>query len=148
MTAYDLAQRFIGIKEVTGVVDNPMIMSMLRLDQSWPQNDEVPWCSAFVNYICWLMRLPRSKDLRARSWLKIGREITLDNAVSDSDIVIFTRAGFTMDPNVIDAPGHVAFFSSYIPRSSTIEVLGGNQVDSVCVSNFKVNSIISVRRLI
>ena len=78
--AFDLAQRFAGIKEVGGNVDNPQIMAMLKLDNDWPSEDEVPWCSAFVNYICWLARLPRSKDLRARSWLNIGVGIQLDEA--------------------------------------------------------------------
>ena len=72
ITAYDLASRFIGIKEVRGSVSNPQILSMLRLDSSWPKGDEVPWCSAFVNYPAWLLRLPRSKSLRARSWLEVG----------------------------------------------------------------------------
>jgi len=64
---YELAQRFVGLKEVSGNMANPQIMAMLQLDADWPRDDSVPWCSAFVNYIAWLMRLPRSKSLRARS---------------------------------------------------------------------------------
>ena len=45
---------------------------MLRLDQQGPENDEVRWRSAFMNYITWLLRLPRSKNLRARSWLIVA----------------------------------------------------------------------------
>lgn len=44
ITAFDLAKRFIGVKEVKGLVDNPQIMTMLKLDDEWPQHDEVPWC--------------------------------------------------------------------------------------------------------
>ena len=67
---FDLAERFLAIKEVGGAVDNPQIMSMLKLDNSWPTNDEVPWCSAFVNYIApgWLeLRAPRISALVAGS---------------------------------------------------------------------------------
>ena len=51
MTPFDMAQRFAGIKEVGGSVDNPQIMAMLKLDNSWPENDEVAWWSAFANSI-------------------------------------------------------------------------------------------------
>ncbi|MCL2915014.1 hypothetical protein L2725_14735 [Shewanella corallii] len=48
LTAFDLATRFTGIKEIEGFDDNPQIMAMLKLDNSWPENDEVAWCSAFT----------------------------------------------------------------------------------------------------
>ena len=51
ITPFELAQRFIGVKEVPGTTDNPQILAMLKLDGEWPEHDEVPWCSAFVNYI-------------------------------------------------------------------------------------------------
>lgn len=69
INAYDLAQRFNGMNELPGTLDNPQILAMLRLDTNVPEHDEVAWCSAFVNYIAWLLRLPRSKSLMARSWL-------------------------------------------------------------------------------
>jgi len=75
VSAFDIAQRFIGISETAGTVANPQILAMLRLDQAWPEGDEVAWCSAFCNYIAWLLRLPRSKSLRARSWLGIGQAV-------------------------------------------------------------------------
>lgn len=65
ITAFDLAQRFIGIKEVPGSTSNPQVLAFLRLDNAWPDGDDVAWCSAFVNYIAWLLRLPRSKIGRA-----------------------------------------------------------------------------------
>ena len=104
VTAFTLAQRFIGLKEVAGQMNDPQIMAMLKLDQSWPETDEVPWCSAFVNYICWLLRLPRSKDLRARSWLGVGSEVRQVDAI-EGDIVVLRRGN---NP----AQGHVGFFSS------------------------------------
>ena len=65
LTAFDMAQRFVGISDVSGPTSNSHILAMLHLDEKWPENDEVPWCSAFVNYVAWLLRLPRSKSLRA-----------------------------------------------------------------------------------
>jgi len=145
ITAFDIAQRFVGIKEVGGSVDNPQIMAMLNLDMKWPKNDEVPWCSAFVNYVCWLLRLPRSKDLRARSWLQVGSNVHLDDTRT-GDIVILKRGkGDQPGPEVIDAPGHVGFYAGRF--GSFIEVLGGNQSDTVKVSRYPVTNLLGVRRL-
>ena len=143
--AFDIAQRFSGIKEIGGNVDNPQIMSMLKLDNNWPSNDEVPWCSAFVNYVCWLCRLPRTKDLRARSWLTIGVGITLDQA-EPGDIVIIKRGkGEQPGPDVIDAPGHVGFYAGVFDQF--IEILGGNQSDTVKISRYPRDRLLGVRRL-
>jgi uncharacterized protein (TIGR02594 family) len=144
--AFDLAQRFVGIQEVGGQVDNPQIMAMLKLDNEWPEADEVPWCSAFANYICWLARLPRSKNLRARSWLTVGRGITLDQAEAGDIIVLKRGAGDQPGPEVIEAPGHVGFYAGRF--GEFIEVLGGNQSDTVKVSRYPASKLLGVRRLV
>jgi uncharacterized protein (TIGR02594 family) len=135
ITPYELAQRFVGVKEILGTVDNPMILAMLKLDDSWPQHDEVAWCSAFVNYIAWLLRLPRSRSLAARSWLEVGVPINLSDARADADIVILSR----------DGGGHVGFFAGL--EHSDVLMLGGNQGNKVCVAPFSTDRIIGVRRL-
>ena len=143
--AFDLAQRFTGIKEVGGNVDNPQIMAMLKLDNDWPSEDEVPWCSAFVNYVCWLARLPRSKDLRARSWLNIGVGIQLDEA-EPGDIVIIKRgSGEQPGPENTTAQGHVGFYAGI--TGNLIEILGGNQRDTVKISRYPRDRLLGVRRL-
>lgn len=145
VSCYDLAQRFVGISEVPGAASNPMILSMLRLDNSWPNDDAVPWCSAFANYIAWLLRMPRSKNLRARSWLQVGRAIQLEDAVAGNDVVIFRDKPTDPGPDVIDFQGHVAFFSGL--EGSRILVLGGNQNDTVNISYFNQLNVLGVRRL-
>ena len=139
ITAYDIAQRFIGTKEVPGTGDNAAIVAMLRLDGDWPKNDEVPWCSAFVNYIAWLLRLPRSKSLAARSWLGVGLPIHLSDAMPFYDVVVLSRDG---DPD----SGHVGFFSSLLDQK--VYLLGGNQGNQVSVAPFDVQRVLGVRRLV
>ncbi len=143
--AYDIALRFVGTSEVPGRAANPMVMAMLKLDSKWPEGDEVPWCSGFVNFVCWLLRLPRSKSLRARSWLRVGRPIALEDARPGWDVVILNRAGGPDDPDVIDAPGHVAFFAGLDDRG--VALLGGNQSDEVGISYFPTKDVLGVRRL-
>ena len=146
ITAVGIAAKFMGLSEVAGAVHNPQIMAMLRTDNAWPDADEVPWCSAFVNYICWLISLPRSKSLRARSWLSVGQQIDIDSAMVGFDIVIFKRGKDPQPgPEVIEAPGHVGFY--YGHTEDQVVILGGNQGDSVSVAKYPISSVLGVRRL-
>lgn len=137
ITAFELAQRFVGLKEVPGKAYNAQILGMLQLDQRWPENDEVPWCSAFINYVCWLLRLPRSKSLAARSWLDVGIPIELEDAEPDYDVVVLSR----------NSGGHVGFFASSDNSKKLVYLLGGNQSDSVSITSFDAERILGVRRL-
>lgn len=143
-SAYQIAARFIGIREVTGAAANPQILAMLRLDNSWPAGDDVAWCSAFVNYIAWILGLQRSRSLAARSWLKVGAPIELEQAAADSDIVIVKRGGGP-GPDVLQAPGHVGFYAGL--QEDKVLILGGNQGNSVSIAAFPRDQILGVRRL-
>ena len=139
-----LAQRWVGVKEAPGALDNPDIVTMLRLDATWPEGDDVPWCSAFVNFVCWSLRLPRSKSLRARSWLRVGRPVESPDI---GDIVILKRGrGEQPGPDVIEAPGHVGFYMGH--DHGKIHVLGGNQSDSVSISPYDAGRLLGYRRVV
>jgi uncharacterized protein (TIGR02594 family) len=147
ITAYDLAERFLGLQEADGTASNPAILAMLRLDAAWVEDDETPWCSAFVNQIAWLLRLPRSRSLAARSWLAVGRAIPLEAARPGWDVVILQRGtGRQPGPEVLDAPGHVGFFAGQ-DHSASLRVLGGNQGNAVTIDAFPVARVLGVRRL-
>lgn len=153
MTLYMLAERFVGeVLERPGAASNPFIEwchESAGLPPGTP--DEVPWCSSFVNRLAWLLRLPRSKSARARSWLNVGRPIDLLEAVAGNDVVIFNRGGST-DPTVIDSPGHVAIFGKLEPGlgllPEQVSVLGGNQGNGVTIARFPVSDVLGVRRLL
>ena len=146
ITAFEIAERYVGMKEVPGTASNPMVLGMLQLDDKWPTGDDVPWCSAFTNYICWTLRLPRSKSLAARSWLKIGQSVPIEEAQVGFDIVILKRGGEGQPgPEVLDAPGHVGFYAG--KEEDKILVLAGNQNDEVNVSRFPVEQLLGIRRI-
>ena len=146
MTPYHLAQRFIGTTEVPGATANPQILAMLHLDGKWPKDDSVPWCSAFVNYVAWLLRLPRSKSLAARSWLGVGTPIPLEEAMAGWDVVILQRGtGPQPGPSVLNAPGHVGFYAGR--QGKDVLVLGGNQGDTVSIAPYPASRVLGVRRL-
>lgn len=146
ITAFELAARFIGVSEVAGTASNPLVLAMLRLDNKWPTGDDVAWCGAFVNFITWMLRLPRSKKLSARSWLGVGEVVQLEQAKVGFDVVILKRGEADQPgPEVLDAPGHVGFFAGLSPGK--VNLLGGNQGNVVSVSPFHVERILGIRRL-
>jgi len=150
MTAFDLAQRYIGIHELAGAGrDHPLIqwwLSLCSLPMDSP--DETPWCSAFVNGIAWELRLPRSKSAAARSWLAVGVPIPIGEARPGFDVVIFKRGdGPQPGPDVLQAPGHVAWFAGVDPQTDGVLALGGNQSDGVSVARFSSWSVLGFRRV-
>lgn len=145
VTAFDIAERFIGVREVPGIQSNPMVLAMLRLDDVWPETDAVPWCSAFVNYVAWLLRLPRSKSLRARSWLGVGRGVGLMDAAVGFDVVVLKRLEMDAGPERRDLPGHVGFYAGAM--GGQVLVLGGNQGNAVSVQPYSRDLLLGVRRL-
>lgn len=148
VTPFGIAQRFVGVRETAGTASNPLVLAMLRLDQSWPTKDAVPWCSAFLNFVCWLLRAPRSKSLAARSWLGVGKAVALADAVAGFDVVVLKRGdGKQPGPEVIQAPWHVGLFAGLSPDKKQVLLLGGNQGDSVSVAAFPVARVLGVRRI-
>lgn len=142
VTLYDIAQRFVGVREIPGRADNPLILSMLKLDVDWPADDEVPWCSAFLNYCAWLLRLPRSKSLAARSWLAVGKPVPLVEAAMGFDVVVLWR-GSEGGPG-----GHVGLFAGLGSKAHTVMLLAGNQNAAVSLAPFTADRVLGVRRLI
>ena len=142
MTPFDLAQRFVGeIRELPGDQHHPFIQfAHMLCGLGSDQPDEVPWCSSFINAVCWLLRLPRSKSARARSWLEVGRAIELRDAIPNADIVVLKRGSSA-------TAGHVGFFAGRDQMTGTVYVLGGNQSNGVTVAPFKEVDVLGVRRL-
>lgn len=145
-SAYELAQRFVGLREIPGSEHNPQILAMLRLDMDWPDGDEVPWCSGFVNYCFWLLDLDRSRSLRARSWLEVGEPIGLHAAEPGFDVVVLSRGPNPQPgPDVIEAPGHVGLYARH--TSERVSLLSGNQSDTVNITAYDVDRVLGVRRI-
>lgn len=141
INAYRLAERFSGLAEAAGSVSNPAILAMLRLDGEKVEDDATSWCSAFANYIAWLLRLPRSKSLAARSWLAVGIPVALEEAKAGFDVVVFWRG------KKDGWQGHVGFFAGYDPLTHDILVLGGNQGDVVSIARYSADKLLGIRRL-
>jgi uncharacterized protein (TIGR02594 family) len=146
---YRVATNFDGLRELPGAKDNPFILWCFSLTQvPQPFHDETPWCSAFMNGLCYILDLPRSGSAAARSWLRVGKPVEIHNALVGQDIVILKRGkGPQPGPEVLNAPGHVGVFAGY-DGDERIKLLGGNQGDRVCVASFPLSDVIGVRRIL
>lgn len=158
ISAYRLAERFLGMREKPGEENNPAIVAMLHhASKGWANRDQIPWCAAFVYHICWLLDLPRpdinanqrlaeNQALRARAYLLCGDPISLTQARIGPDIIVLKRGrGQQPGPETLDAPGHVGFYAGH--TGDYIHVLGGNQTNAVTVQEFLRRDLLGVCRL-
>lgn len=147
VTLVDLATRFLGVQEAAGAAANPAVLWFLQSCDASVTRDEVPWCSGFANRVAWLLGLPRSRSLAARSWLTVGRAVEpIANAQVGFDVVVLKRGANDAGPEVTSgAPGHVGLFYGF--DGEQVLVLGGNQGDRVSVARFPRSRILGVRRL-
>ena len=145
---YRVASNFEGLREIPGAEDNPFILWCLSVT-SIPERyhaDETPWCSAFLNGLCYALGLPRSGSAAARSWLRVGKIVGLHDALVGQDIVVLKRGKEPQPgPEVLNASGHVGIFAGY--DGDNIRLLGGNQGGMVCVAPFPMEKVIGIRRI-
>lgn len=125
-----LAQREIGVKETRGG-ETQRILEYFKATSLHATEDEVPWCSAFVNWIMRECKMERSGSAAARSWLAYGKRLGYFKKYS---IVVIRRGNSSWQ-------GHVGFAMEDI-GSGYIRVLGGNQSDSVKYSNYPKSSVL------
>jgi uncharacterized protein (TIGR02594 family) len=138
-TAYELAKKEVGTLEVAGAKHNPKVLQYFR-DAGHPEivNDETAWCAAFVGAMLERSGVPSTRALNARSYLKWGQPVALEDA-KPGDIVVFQRGDSAWQ-------GHVAFYEAQ--GATKITVLGGNQSDSVNRSSYPISKLLGVRRAV
>jgi uncharacterized protein (TIGR02594 family) len=133
---FSVATHFKGLSEVHGAVSNPTIIEMFRVSGHPEVNDdETPWCAAFVGACLRLSGYKSSGLLGARSYATFGQEVS---APQRGAIVVFWRTS----PQ--SGSGHVAFFDH--EDGDHIYVLGGNQCDAVSVARFPKTRVIGYRQ--
>lgn len=122
-----------GTHEFPGVGDNPRVVEYLHSTNLGPpawNEDETPWCSAFVNWCIEKAGYEGTDSAWARSWLNWGKEI--EEPVVGC-IAVFKREG----------GGHVGFYMG--KTATSIRVLGGNQNDEVNESSYAKARLLGYR---
>jgi uncharacterized protein (TIGR02594 family) len=97
----------------------------------------VPWCAGFINYILEKAGYDSTRNLSAASYHKYG-EKTLEP--KKGDIVLIKRKG--------GSGRHVAFFYGFYTEDGIeyIQLLGGNQDNTVSVKTYPVNIVVEYRK--
>lgn len=148
MTLLEFAQRFVGeVAERPGIADHPFIVWCHESCRLMDTSDEVPWCSSFVNRLCWVYSLSRSHSAKARSWLTIGVAIPIAQATPGWCVVIMKRgAGVQPGPEDLNASGHVTLFAGMDGFDFFLGT-GGNQRNNVTTERYPISQVLGVRRL-
>ena len=137
----DIANRELErhVHEIPGAAVNPRIaLYYQNLDRVVHQDDEVPWCSYFVNYCFAAAGRRGSGRANARSWLGWGRPVPSPEQWQRGDIAVFWRG----DP--AGAQGHVGFLIGW--QGDDPIILGGNQGDAVSVTPKDGSRLLGIRR--
>ena len=134
-----IAASQLGVREIPGDEDNPVIVNYAKeTGITGISNDEISWCSTFVNWVCMKAGYTMSGKPDARSWLRVGSQV---NDPRPGDIVVFWRE----DPQ--SWKGHVGFFLGFNEDGSRVYSLGGNQGDAVSIKAYDAAKILGFRRI-
>lgn len=126
------ARTQIGVREVPGKGDSPVIQRWLRGLRAWWSDDATPWCGVFVAAMLQPdgYRLPQHW-YRARAWIDWGQR--LQQPVLGC-IAVFERQG----------GGHVGFVVG-VDERGRLMILGGNQGDAVNIRPFERARVLAYR---
>ena len=130
-----IAKDEIGVHETPGPASTERIIEYNSTTTLKATSDEVPWCSAFVNWCIIQAGLEGTNSAAAVSWLKWGRKADIKNAKS-GDVVIFQWG---------NGKHHVGFYVEKV--GSLIKCLGGNQSDQVKYSWYLKLYILGIRTI-
>lgn len=140
--ALAVAASQIFVTEATGVANNPKIVQY-AIDCGFKdyKSDDIAWCSLFMCWIAKQLGLTHTNSLMARSWLTYGDKVMTEPSVGD--IVVLWRGS----PDSIT--GHVGLFLNEITRAdgkTYLRIIGGNQSDSVKISEYPKEQLLDYRR--
>jgi uncharacterized protein (TIGR02594 family) len=135
------ARRHIGMREVPGVANNPVIMGWAdrlgaRVLGIKYNADSVPWCGLFAAWCVHQAGLrPPGISIRAKAWADWGDAVSMVATRPPlGAIAVFGR----------DGGGHVGFVES-VNTDASLNIIGGNQSDEVNVRRFARNRLIALR---
>ena len=127
-----IAQGEIGQHEIRGG-ENPRIIAYHATTTLKATEDEVPWCSSFVNWCLTQAGYKGTNSAWARSWMGWGYA-----CLQEPGCVVVLQRGNNAQT------GHVGFFMGQ-KLGGWVSVLGGNQGDRVCLASFPAEMVLGYR---
>ncbi len=144
MLGIDTAETLLGKKEVK---DNQELKDFLKKygEDIAINPAKTAWCAAFINACERSVGNPGSGKINARSFEVYGdtvynksKKIGSLKDAQRGDICVFERGSSNWQ-------GHVTYFHS-LRDSLSINVLGGNQGDSVSIAPYGLSKLLCIRR--
>ena len=120
-----------GQSEIDGSRDNPRIVEYFDATTLNATDDEVPWCAAFANFVLKSSGIAGTNSAMALSFKYWGRET---KKPAYGDLVLFSHG---------NGRGHVGFYVG--TSKGRVSVLGGNQNDSVNITQFDARTVYMYR---
>lgn len=127
------ALSYLGEKEIKGPINSPVITSWWKKIRAPFNDDETPWCAAFVGGVLEDCDILSTRSAAARSYQNWGNKI---DGPCVGAVVVFWRGS----PS--GAFGHVAFVVGK-DQTGNLMVLGGNQGDEVNIKPFANERVLS-----
>jgi len=118
----------------SSIPENPNIADYLK-SVNIKGDDEIPWCSAFVNWSLHISALVGTQSGLARSFLTFSTELIEPEL---GCICVFSRGS---NPN----QGHVGFYLD--DNKNYVYLLGGNQGNRVSIKMYGKSSLLSYRKV-
>lgn len=125
-----IASKEIGVKEQEGSSHNPRILEYFATCNMKGVTDELPWCSAFANWVITQAGMRGTNSASSQSWLDWSGGQRFNKPVYGALVVFKWKTG----------GGHVGFVVGM--KSGKLAVLGGNQGNMVKVSGFPTNDVV------
>ena len=136
----EYARQFLGVAEdESDSQHNPTILEyslVLGIDWMTTDDDEHPWCAAFVGAALEMVGFKSTRKMNAKSYLDWGQDVPLNQA-QIGDIAVFHRGSSP-------AAGHVGFIVGF--EDGVIHLLGGNQGNQVSIAKYLIADLAGVRR--
>jgi len=125
-------ESMLGLEEIPGARDNPFVVGLWNLGKTGQNvnDDETPWCAAWVSAVLEMSGIKSARTGWARSYMSWGQSLP---GPAYGAIVVFRRG----------SGGHVGFVVGR--RGKDLMVLGGNQHNSVNVSPHSTTRVLGYR---
>jgi uncharacterized protein (TIGR02594 family) len=130
----EVAKKEIGIEEIPGPEHNSRILDYHATTTLKATEDEVPWCSSFLNWVMYHAGYLGTRSAAARSWLEWGYAI---KEPCEGAIAILRRGNSPTQ-------GHVGIYMG-AGRHGYFKLLAGNQGDRVSIEEFRLSDVLGWR---
>lgn len=126
-----------GVEAYTGIASNPDVLKYFHeIGYNYINDDDTPWCAAFLNWVLLKCNIKHTNKLNARSFLEIGQAT---NFPTIGDVVVLWRI------NPAGSLGHTGLYVRQTEKM--IYILGGNEDNSVKIKPYPKEQLLGYRTL-